>query len=255
MEALQKRIGQFDPARDDRAAAERHYEEVHTLFARRMFRDEAPRVARYATNLALRQYDVGGGFRQQPAAWRWVVTKVAARLLEGEGGRDSTGWLPLDYQQLIWRDHLSCVKNLRSCEVLEEVLATHPAAVPSSVKYLFVVEQGEGVDASSAAAHYRDVHLPALRSLLGRAFGLRLAMTNAVEHQLAVAPLAEEGQVFTGGYDASTSRVAIEEWYFDNWTWGDEFFALPEVQALYLRSPTVLIEGYGVEEVVGLDRT
>src|SRR5690606_18777771 len=68
-----KRIDRFDPVPGKtRAECDRHYLEIHHAFARNMYRSPEADVQLYVANRALGQYDINGGFDQDPTAWRFV---------------------------------------------------------------------------------------------------------------------------------------------------------------------------------------
>ena len=246
-----KRISQFDPVGAPEVA-EHHYRHVHTRFVRGMFRDRVPGVRRYVANRVEAQYDLAGTFEQRPDAWRFVIAESRPTPTAVDGATDGADWLPEQDQELIWQDHLNCIRNIRSHEVTEQVLMRRPSRTPSSTKYLVVLESRR--DGADAARWYREEHLPVLTGLVRQAFGARLVISNAVDRQLRVGPVAEEGQRYIGGYLSRTPRVAVEELYFDNAEWAGEFFAGKRVHALYHRSPVLAAAAYRVHEEIGIDR-
>ena len=249
-----RRIGQFEPVPHlGRERSERHYREVHTRFARRMFREKSPLLRLYATNVAMAQYDIAGTFHQSPSAWRFVMSEVAASLLEAGGDSDAAGWLPEENQNLTWRDHLNCLCNIRAYEVTQTVLHSNPRARPSSTKFVALIESTG--DEARGEEIYQDTHLPGLEKELLDAFGLVFAASNVIERQLETAPVEYPGQMFTGGYVTASPRIAIEEFYFDNADWGYEFFAREPIYALYHRDAVLSTEVYEVEEDIGLARS
>jgi hypothetical protein len=89
-----------------REAAERHYVEAHHPFMRRMFREHGEYLLRYVSNLAAAQYDLGGGFGEQPSAWRFVITEV------DDATPGAAGFLPERFVPLIWEDHRKCLQDI-----------------------------------------------------------------------------------------------------------------------------------------------
>jgi hypothetical protein len=174
---MPKIIGKFDPVTNRTFdEAEQHYVGVHTQFARRMFRDHAPTVSRYAINRALRQYSVAGQFNQKPRAWRLVICHVDAEEL-----------LPERMLPLIWRDHTNTQKGIRACMVEEQVVADRLNGQTSTVKFLVEHDRQPGQSVEQADAFYDGRYLPAITPLLRDALGFRLFVSNRVKEEADVA--------------------------------------------------------------------
>lgn len=92
--------------------SDRHYRLVHTPFARRFLR-EMDQVVSYHTARATAELDLGGGWQQRPRAFRYI----AMRFLPGR-----TLELSDELHERLVQDHRSCLRDLRSFRVREQVL-------------------------------------------------------------------------------------------------------------------------------------
>jgi hypothetical protein len=123
-----KSISRFNPVSTlALEECERHYTEVHFPFARQLLRGK-PQVVSYHTNRVLRQYDINGGWRQRPTAWRFVILRF-------EEGRSLE--VSEEERRLIADDHLNCLRDLRSCPVAEEDVIDRCRNQTAMAKYLF----------------------------------------------------------------------------------------------------------------------
>lgn len=240
---MTKSIARFDPVSAHPVEeSEHHYVEVHARWARRRLR-EFPAVRSYHTNRVLRQYDMLGGWRQRPTAWRFVVLRF-----DGE----RIGFTPAD-SALIARDHLNCLRDLRSCVVEERVLHDERRDQTAFEKYLFEYDRSPDVtreEADKSLDAIVDRVVPAARD----AFGLRLLVLNRVLAESEALPSREPGQVPTGRLLPETTKHAYMEWYFDHQEWGDDFFAVDDVRRALQEAPFAVANGYHVQEKCGLDR-
>lgn len=237
-----KIITKFDPVTNRTfEEAEEHYLRVHTEFARKMFREHGPTVTTYVINRAMREYSVAGAFNQKPRAWRWVVNQL--------GGDE---FLPEHMVPLIWRDHRNTLKNIRSCTVAERVVADRLSGQTALQKFLVEYDRAPGQSPEEADRLYEADYLPLLTRLLDGAFGFRRFVSNRVLEEADVAPLEEEGQIITGG-SRPTEKHGYDEIWFDNETWGSEFFAHPEVYEL-IQFGGLVANAYVIAEVTGIDR-
>lgn len=249
-----KRISRFQPvAALGRERSERHYSEVHHRFARRMFREEGEHLKRYVANRAVAQYDLDGGFGEEPAAWRFVIVEVSDDM------PGAAGFLPEHLQELIWLDHRKCIERIEGSEVDERVVVDRRSGQMSFAKYLFIhaAVGGSGARCAEPAArarYYEEAHLPALAAAFASAYGARLLLSNVVRRQAATSDDFGAGAAYTGGYQDAPSLLAFEELYFDNDDWGDEFFADRRIRSLMRDSPLGRAEGYKVVETVGVDK-
>lgn len=245
---MTKAINRFDPvARQSFEASERHYLEVHHPFARKMHR-EADIVQRYVANRALSMYDINGEFSRAPLAWRYVIQ------LRRDDLPDAQSFLPRDMREAIWNDHINCIRNIRSLEVEAETVLDRCTGQMVFVKYLFEFHGNPTVSRESGEAWYVRDYLPAMRKLLAGAFGFRKLDTNRALRQAAVTALKEPGQILTGEYLPPESVYRIEEYWFDNATWGGDFFRDPAVLKLLNAPQLGRLEGYLVEERCGVDK-
>lgn len=226
--------------------ADAHYEQIHHRFAMRMFREHAPTVSLYATNHAIGQFDLLGGFRRAPAAWRFVILELPDPGPDPEAGGKE--WLPAWAERSIVDDHTNFLREVRPFEVQPSVIVDRRTQQTSLVKYVVEVE-ATGADLAPA----RELHAQLTRAIAAaEPFGLRLAIHNRVVREAEMAPVIEPGQAYTGRYRDATSMVAMDELYFDHCDWGEECF---RDLAEHLRPrPDVRIGAYAVEELVGVDR-
>lgn len=236
-----KRITRFSPA-GDRDAAERHYTEAHHPFMRRMFREHGELVIRYVANLALAQYDLAGGFRERPSAWRFVITEVA-----DDAGAD--GFLPERFRPLIWADHRKVLQDIDAWEVDEAVVVDRRSGQTGLVKYLLLYAAGDG-----RAVRYADEHVPFMRAALARAYGTRVYVSNRVLREAATTDEHGPGAAYAGTYRADAQLLAIAELWFDNDGWAEEFFADAAVLAQLRDGAFGRVEAYRVAETIGVDK-
>jgi hypothetical protein len=236
-----KVIGKFDPVSNRTfEEAERHYMEVHTQFARKMFRDHGPTVERYVINRAMRQYSVAGHFDQKPRAWRWVINHLGDE------------FLPERMLPLIWRDHTNVLKNIRACQVEETIVASRLNGQTSTVKFLVEHDRRAGQSVEEAKEFYEGQFLPTLTPLLEDALGFRLFGSNAVQAEAETEDSEEEAQIMTGGF-RETNKYAYDEIWFDNEEWADSLFSRPEVYELLQFGP-LDTSAYLIDENTGIDR-
>jgi hypothetical protein len=224
-----KRITRFNPA-GDRDAAERHYTEAHHPFMRRMFRDHGEHVIRYVANRAVAQYDLGGGFGERPSAWRFVITEVG----------DASAFLPARFQPLIWEDHRKVLQDIDAWEVDEEVVVDRRSGQTGLVKYLLLHPPG----APGAS----------LREAFARAYGARLYVSTRVLREAATPDDFGPGAAYAGAYRPAPKVGAVDELWFDNAAWAEEFFAAPAVLAQLRDGAGGRVEGYRVTEAIGVDK-
>jgi hypothetical protein len=242
-----KRITRFNPA-GDRAAAERHYTDAHHPFMRRMFREHGDLVVRYVANRALAQYDLAGGFCERPGAWRFVITEV-------DDAAGASGFLPTRFQPLIWDDHRKVLQDIDAWEVEEELLVDRRTGQTGLVKYLLLHRAGDTAEERVARArHYADEHVPFMRDGLARAYGARAYVSNRVLREAATTDATGPGAAYAGGYRPSPQLLAIEELWFDNAAWAEEFFGDAAVLARLRDGELGRVEAYRVAETIGVDK-
>lgn len=247
---MAKRFNRFDPvSKRTFDEAERHYVEIHHRYAREMYRYGGPAVQKYITNRALRQYDVNGEFDQSPTAWRWVIHE------EIDGLEAANEWLPEWARDMIWRDHLNCIRNIRVREVEPDVDIDRRSGQMTFVKYVFEYHRRGDTGLEACESYYQSEHLPTLERALAEAFGFRRFVSNRVTRVGETVPFEEEGQIITGNYLPSSPTHRIEEYWFDNFAWAGEFFRRDEIRRLVHSSPYGETEGYLVEERCGVDKT
>jgi hypothetical protein len=245
-----KRISCINPpAGVGRDRAERHYMTVHHPFSRRLLRDHAPRIQRYAVNRADQQYSLSGLFDEEPTAWRFVILEV------DDDPVDAVGHLPPWVQPLIWGDHAKCAERMSAWEVEAETMVDHRGGQMSSAKFLFLIGAGDSDEETDRRRrYYLGDFRPALTELVARAFGSRLYISNVVQRQAETSDEHGPGASYTGGYLDRSDLVAIDELWFDNTEWGSDMFHSEQAVALFRDSSLGRLEGYAVQEILGLDR-
>ena len=244
-----KRISRLNPPPSvGRERAERHYTTVHHPFARRLLRDHGPRVRRYSVDRADWQYSLSGRFEEQPTAWRFVVLEVDDDL------PDALGYLPPWVQPLLWTDHAKCIERMAAWEVEARTVVDRRSGQLSSAKFVFLYESA-AKDGGDRLAHYRDVHVPALADLVRDAFGARLYVSNTVIREAETSDEHGPAASYTGAYLERSTLLAIDEIWFDNIEWGADAFGSAPGLALLRDSELGRVEGYAVEETVGVDKS
>jgi hypothetical protein len=242
-----KRITRFNPA-GDRDAAERHYTDAHHPFMRRMFREHGELLVRYVANRALAQYDLAGGFGERPSAWRFVITEV-------DDAAGASGFLPERFQPLIWDDHRKVLQDIDAWEVDEEVLVDRRSGQTGLVKYLLLYRAGDAAeDRVARARRYAGEHVPFLRDAFAQAYGARLYVSNRVVREAETSDAFGPGAAYAGTFRPSPKLLAIDELWFDNDAWADEFFGDAAVLVRLRDSPLGRAEGYRVAETIGVDK-
>lgn len=247
-----KRITQIDPSsRTDLEAADRHYETVHSPFARESFLREAPAMLRYGWNRVRGEYDLGGRFRQRPSAWRFVISEwtVPATSDGGSAQPASTPGVPPRLLDRLVGDHLHFMRHMRPYDVAESVFFDARSGQLSLSKFVFLVA---AAPAGSARPHEELLRL--LAEHLAAAQGARLGLDNRVLRQAVTLPIAEPGQRYGEGFLAEPSLSHILEFYFDNHDAGEEFFVDSAVRELLTHPEVGRICGYAVDEWIGFDR-
>ncbi len=245
-----KRISRLTPPPAiGRERAERHYMTVHHPFSRRLMRDHGPRIRRYSVDRADWQYSLSGKFDEEPTAWRFVILDVDDDL------PDAVGYLPAWVQPLIWTDHAKAIERMAAWEVDPTVVVDRRCGQTTSAKFVFLYDAGESDEQREGRrAQYLDVHVPAVGEILGAAFGARLYVSNLVVREAETSDEHGPGSSYTGGYQPTSSLLAIDEFCFDNIEWGTDVFQSPDAIALFRDSILGRVEGYAVDQLLGIDK-
>jgi hypothetical protein len=122
---------------------------------------------------------------------------------------------------------------------------------------VYAADGGPGaVDESREARRerYAAGHLPKLRATFEHAFGARLLIANRVLREAATSDEHGPGASYAGGYRSQAQVMALEELWFDNAAWAEEFFAHDAVLGLLRDSALGRVEGYRVVESIGVDK-
>ena len=232
-----KRITQIDPsARTTVDVADRYYETVHSAFARDAFLREAPAMTRYGWNRVRGEYDLGGGFRQSPSAWRFVISEWVE-----PADPATTPRVPAAVMDRLVGDHVNFMREMRPYDVRETTLFDARSGQLSLAKFVFTI-----------AEPIADERLHRFAELLGNAPGARLGLVNQVIRQAETLPLVEPGQRYGDAFLARPALSHILELYFDNRDAGAEFFAGRAVRGLLPAEDG--IRGYAVDEWLAFDR-
>lgn len=242
--AMDKTVSHFLPLPSMTAeAADLHYLQVHTRFARHFLRG-MDWVVSYHINRAVAEYDLLGGWAQQPHAFRFIIM----RFLPGRGLE-----LPEELRDLIVEDHRNFLSELRPFRVREQVALDRLSGQTALEKYVFEFDRPDGTTPGEAAGHL-DARVQALVDESASAFGIRQILVDHVEAEGATAPVDVPGQRPLPGMLPTTSRHAFVEFYFDQREWAEDWFARPAVRALLQDRFWQSVRGYRVQEQCGLDR-
>jgi hypothetical protein len=223
---------------------------VHHPFSRRLMRDHAPRIRRYSVDRADWQYSLSGKFDEEPTAWRFVILDV------DDDVPDAVGYLPAWVQPLIWTDHVKVIERMAAWEVAPTIVVDRRCGQVTSAKFLFLYDAGGSEEQRAARRdHYLNVHVPAVGKILGAAFGARLYVSNLVVREAETSDQFGPGSSYTGRYLPTSSLLAVDEFWFDNVEWGTDVFQAPDAIALFRDSILGRVEGYSVDQVLGVDKT
>lgn len=244
---LAKSIAQFQPlAGQRRGVADRHYDRVHTPFARAVLR-EMPHVISYHTNRAHAEFDISGGWAQRPRAFRFVILRFTpGRSLE----------FPPGIRARIAEDHRNFLREFRGFAVDEETVLDRLAGQTALVKYLVEYEAPQPLVPPEAEAE-----IARLRAALAAAadrpahYGLRQVLLNRVRSEAISEPIDEPGQRTTDRPLPETTKVAFAELYFDARDRAEEWFGQPAARAAVLGTGDwALARATRVVEECGFDR-
>lgn len=223
--------------------SERHYRDVHTPFARRFLR-ELDQVVSYHTARATAELDLGGGWQQRPRAFRYI----AMRFLPGRSLE-----LPEELHERIVQDHRSCLRDLRSFRVREQVLLDRLWGQVGLSKHVVELERRPGTSPDEGRRHLRE-QLRVLAEQAVGAFGLRQVLVDHVLAEAETEPIDEPGQRPLRRLLPSTSTHAFIEIYADHADWAEEWLARPAVRAVVQDPWWGTARCYRVAEECGLDR-
>lgn len=241
-----KRILEFQPsALRSPEECERHYLEVHSPWAVRVFAD-APALVGYHTNLVVGQWDIAGGFRRTPDLWRYATMRFRAPGAE----------FPPEVGRMLAHDHQNFLRDLRRFDVEETVLFDRVGGQLSSDKYVLVLDRPERLAVAEGQAALDDV-LALLGRLVPEQYGARRLVLNRVLAERENVAMREPGQRPTGRVVEDSRRLAYVEVYLDHEVWGDELFGRPELVGLLADSPFAPdgITAYHLVERAPHDRT
>lgn len=223
--------------------SDRHYREVHAPFARRFLR-EMDQVVSYHTARATAELDLGGGWLQRPRAFRYITMRfLPGRTLE----------LPEELHERIVQDHRSCLRDLRSFRVHEQVLLDRLSGQSGVSKHVIELERRADVTRDEAD-HHLDEQLKVLADQAHGAYGLRQLVVNRVQVEVETAPVDEPGQRPLRRPLPSTPAQAFLELYADHADWAEEWLSRPAVRGVVQDSWWGVARCYRVAEESGVDR-
>lgn len=223
--------------------SDRHYREVHAPFARGFLR-EMDQVVSYHTARATAELDLTGGWRQRPRAFRYIAMRyLLGRSLE----------LPEELLERIVQDHRSCLRDLRSFPVREQVLLDRLSGQTGLSKHVVELERRPGTSPDEGA-RYLQKQITVLADQVGDSFGLRQVLVDHVIGEGETAPVDEPGQRPLGRLLASTTAQAFVEIYADHADWAEQWLARPAVRAVVRDPWWGVARCYRVVEECGLDK-
>ena len=223
--------------------SDRHYREVHAPFARRFLR-EMEQVVSYHTGRVTAELDLGGGWRQRPRAFRFIVLRyLSGRSLE----------LPEELHERIVQDHRSCLRDLRSFPVREQVVLDRLHGQTGLAKHVVQLERRSDTSAEEAA-RYLAKQVDVLAEQAQGAFGLRQVLVDHVLGEAETEAVDEPGQRPLRRLLPATPVQAFVEVYSDHTDWAREWFALPAVRAVVQDPWWGLVRVHEVAEECGLDK-
>ncbi|MCW2613534.1 MAG: hypothetical protein JWN08_528 [Frankiales bacterium] len=223
--------------------SDRHYREVHAPFARRFLR-EMDQVVSYHTARATAELDLGGGWRQRPRAYRYI----AMRFLPGRSLD-----LPEELHERIVQDHRSCLRDLRSFRVREQVLLDRLSGQTGLSKHVVELERRPATTPDEGDRHL-DQQIEVLAEQAEGAFGLRQVLVDRVLGEAETEPVDEPGQRPLRRLLPSTAAQAFVEVYADHADWAEQWLARPAVRAVVQDPWWGVARCYRVSEECGLDK-
>jgi hypothetical protein len=213
--------------------SENHYVDVHVPKVRGVFAASPNHVA-YTTVKVLRQYDDNGGWGHRLESWRYIITESTRKPLPPP----STG---------ARREADNCIRNLRSCEVREEVLLDRNSGQSNRVHYLFEYDRAPEMPAADAESRGKAI-VAGLGDLIDGPTGIRRVVANWVLNEAEMADGRETANFPTGVDLPETTKVLYLEFVFDSTHWGDRFFAQAAVRDLLLDYEFDVARGFHVLE-------
>jgi hypothetical protein len=223
--------------------SDRHYREVHAPFARRFLRD-MDQVVSYHTARATAELDLGGGWRQRPRSFRFIVLRyLSGRALE----------LPEELHEAVVQDHRNCLRDLRAFPVTEQVLLDRLRGQTGVAKHVVQLERRSDTTADEAEA-YLAKQVDVLAEQADAAFGLRQVVVNHVRGEAETEAIDEPGQRPLRRLLPETPAHAFVEIYSDHADWAREWFARPAVRAVVQDPWWGVARVFEVLEECGLDK-
>jgi hypothetical protein len=241
--ATAKAISLFAPLSTKSVAeCDDHYQNVHTVWGRRMLRDTGA-VLSYHTARARSKYDVNGRFRQQPSRWRYTMLRLDPGLLRGFGA---------DTDELIANDHLNFLQDFRGFSVAEEVLVDRRNGQSGFEAYLFEFDRRSGVTEADGALAVDGLR-EGLRSAARDGYGLRTVALDAVLAETAAEAMEQPAQRPLRRPLPSTDKLAFVEFLFDQHEWAEEWFGGGAFRDLLTDPRFATVIGHHIDLRAGFD--
>ena len=240
-----KSLARFSPLHSrSRADCEHHYFTRHYPWAREWL-SGLPSAVSYHVDRAVAELEPDGEWSDEPHAWRFV----SLRFHPGERPSQSP-----NRAEEIAQDHRNCLRELRSCAVLERFeIGSNSADAPGAVKFLFEYDRAVAADPTEAAARFRDL-VDRLGPLVPAAAGLSTLIVNEVLSEGATEAIDEPGQRALGYRLDQTTKVGYLEFYFDRSGTGEEWLRSADNRRLLLDPHFEVARGYRIEENCGFDK-
>jgi hypothetical protein len=214
--------------------SERHYLNLHQVFVRRLFKEQAG-VLRYAPMKFVGRRDLLKGFDQRPDRWRCAMIQYAEQDFA----------ISQEDADRLWLDDHNFLEGLRNYQLDEQVLHDGLRGQTACVKFVVLIPTKLGLDVSSEDWQGR------LTDAFAASFGSRLLVLNKVLGSLKT---IDRGREITADLADETDLTGILEVHFDNEQWGHEFFALPPVEELLALERADGAIAYQAVEQPALDR-
>jgi len=238
-----KTVSTFDAlASLPKADCERHYVDVHRPWGRGMLLERSD-VLSYETARAIARYDLLGGFRQRPGAWRYVLIRRRP---------GSVGPFPPDVADTIAEDHRNFLQNYRGFAGTEEVLLDRRSGQSSFVAYIFEVDRSPAV-LDEPADHALARVIGPLLEWAAAAPGLRAMTLDRVETEADAEAIDAPRQRPIGRWLERTDRLGFLEFLFDQEEFAEDWFGSRPVHAVLSDRRIANIIGHRVELSCGFD--
>jgi hypothetical protein len=247
MPPVAKAITRFLPLADRPVAeSEAFYRSEHVPLARELLARH-PGIVAYDTIRTTAELGADGRWHPPVSAWRFITQRL------GDAPVSRDGFRP-EHMERLTKDHLSCLRQLRRCEVDERVAFDRLTGQTALATYLIELDRGDEADRSTAEAQ-ADQLIETLTDAADRTGGIRRITTNTVLRETRAAPIEADGQALTDEYLAETEKHSYIEVVADDAFWGAGMFAERTVTAALSRLTAFQLAAvYETEERCGFDK-